>query len=180
VTHRLPIWDWVYDKESADNELLFEFEIGYAISTGFDSLYYQFNSNTGELNLNLDQIIDHFTLYITAIDDSNATACDSIQLILTTINSLSDRTPKIFELTQNFPNPFNRSTTIHFSLPTSEKVKIELFNFLGQKVATILNQQLQIGFHRVVFNAKNLPSGIYTYKITAGPFQDVKKMLYLK
>lgn len=85
-----------------------------------------------------------------------------------------------FFLYQNYPNPFNPSTTIKFALPRTEEIKIEVFNTIGQKVATLLDKQMQIGSHEVVFDAINLPIGLYIYRIFAGKFQDVKKMLYLK
>ena len=85
-----------------------------------------------------------------------------------------------FFLYQNYPNPFNPSTTIKFALSSTEEIKIEVFNTIGQKVATLLDKQMQIGSHEVVFDAINLPTGLYIYRIFAGKFQDVKKMLYLK
>ena len=88
--------------------------------------------------------------------------------------------PNKFSLGQNYPNPFNPSTKIKFALPKAEKVKIELYNTLGQNVRTLLNQRLKAGYHEVEFNAANLSSGIYFYRIEAGEFQDVKKMVLLK
>ena len=88
--------------------------------------------------------------------------------------------PAKFVLYQNYPNPFNPSTTIKFTLFKTENVKIEIFNSLSQKVTTLVNRKLPVGYHEVKFNAINLPSGIYVYKITAGNFKDVRKMLLLK
>jgi photosystem II stability/assembly factor-like uncharacterized protein len=87
--------------------------------------------------------------------------------------------PNKFSLSKNYPNPFNPSTKIKFTLPKAEKVKIELFNTLGQKVETLLNKAMKAGHHEVEFNAQNLSSGIY-YRIEAGEFQDVKKMILLR
>ena len=77
-------------------------------------------------------------------------------------------------------NPFNSATTIKFTLPQKEEVKIEVFNAIGQKITTLLDKRMPVGYHEVQFNAQDLPSGIFAYKITAGKFQAVKKMLYLK
>ena len=85
-----------------------------------------------------------------------------------------------FLLLQNYPNPFNLSTIISFSLLFRERVKITLYNTVGEKVETILNKQLNAGIHSIEFNAKNLSSGIYFYQIEAGKFQDVKKLIVLK
>ena len=78
-------------------------------------------------------------------------------------------------LEQNYPNPFNPSTTIKFSLPRNGNVKLEVFNSLGQKVATVLNKQISAGTHSVNFNADGLSSGVYLYKMTSPNFTDSKK-----
>ena len=85
-----------------------------------------------------------------------------------------------FQLSQNYPNPFNPSTKIKFLMPKSEKVKIEIFNLLGQKIETLLNKQMPAGSHEVGFTAKELPSGVYLYRLEAGQYQEVKKMILLK
>jgi len=80
----------------------------------------------------------------------------------------------------NYPNPFNPSTKIKFDLPKPETVKIEVYNIIGQKIQTLLNNPMPAGYHEVEFNGQNLSSGIYLYRIEAGEWQDVKKMVYLK
>jgi len=85
-----------------------------------------------------------------------------------------------FVLSQNYPNPFNPSTKIKFELPKSETVKIEVYNILGQKIETTLNKHMPAGYHEVEFNGLNLSSGIYLYRIEAGEWQDVKKMILLR
>ena len=65
-------------------------------------------------------------------------------------------------------------------LPKPEKVKIEVFNLLGQKIETLINKPMPAGSHEVEFTAKNLPSGVYLYRIEAGEYQQVKKMVLLK
>jgi len=85
-----------------------------------------------------------------------------------------------FILHNNYPNPFNPSTTIRFFVPYNETVTITVYNILGQKVAELLNDKLAAGDHKVVFNAFNLPSGIYLYKVSAGNFKLFKRMLLVK
>ncbi len=82
-----------------------------------------------------------------------------------------------YELAQNFPNPFNPATNIRYSLPQASQVELSVFNLLGQKVATLVNGFEQAGGHQITFDAGNLESGIYFYKIDAGDFQEVRKML---
>lgn len=88
--------------------------------------------------------------------------------------------PEKFELNQNFPNPFNPSTVISFSLPVSGDVNLSVFNSLGEKVVELVNGTMESGNHKVEFNAVDLPSGIYFYKISSGNFNSIKKMVLLK
>lgn len=88
--------------------------------------------------------------------------------------------PRSFSLEQNYPNPFNPSTTIRFSIPVETDVKLNVYNTLGQEVAQILNGRLKEGFHEVEFEAGNLTSGIYFYRLEADKFVDVKKMIIIK
>jgi hypothetical protein len=88
--------------------------------------------------------------------------------------------PKQFALYQNYPNPFNPSTTIKFDLPEASKVILNVYNILGQKVVTLLNKTVDAGFHQMIFNGDNFPSGTYIYRIQAGNFIQTKKMLLIK
>jgi hypothetical protein len=83
-------------------------------------------------------------------------------------------------LKQNYPNPFNLSTTIEYSLPYSNMVEIKIYNAAGQLMGTILNQKKDAGVHSIPWNAYNLSSGIYFYRIQAGEFSTVKKALLIK
>jgi len=88
--------------------------------------------------------------------------------------------PGKFILFQNYPNPFNPSTRIKYELSKSEKVKIEVFNMLGQKIETLTTKSMSAGLHEIEFTSKDLPSGVYMYRIQAGEFQEVKKMILLQ
>lgn len=108
---------------------------------------------------------------------------DSIYHYVTAIdNNISVKTIRAsnFKLQQNYPNPFNPSTRITFTLPGIENVTLEIYNTLGQKIETLLNNKMPAGSHEVRFNAQNLSSGIYFYRITAGDFSQVRKMVLLK
>jgi hypothetical protein len=83
-------------------------------------------------------------------------------------------------LIQNYINPLNTTTILIQSLPKAEKVKIEVYNILGQKIETLLNKRMTAGYHEIEFNAQNLPSAIYFYRIQAREFQEKKKMILLK
>jgi len=88
--------------------------------------------------------------------------------------------PGNFDLNQNYPNPFNPKTIINYELPTTLIVDLSIYNVLGQKVVTLVSEKQKAGFHRVEWDASDLPSGIYYYRINTGNFQDVKKMILLK
>ncbi len=93
---------------------------------------------------------------------------------------LTNQAPNNFELKQNYPNPFNPTTTISFSIPNATYIKLVVFDALGRKVEELINKYLNQGNYEVNFNAENLNSGIYFYKISAGKFSKVKRMLLLK
>ena len=84
------------------------------------------------------------------------------------------------KLCQNYPNPFNPLTKIKFSIPKPEVVKIEVYNIIGQKIETLLNKPISAGYHEVEFSGQNLSAGVYLYRIEAGDWQDVKKMILIK
>jgi hypothetical protein len=88
--------------------------------------------------------------------------------------------PDQYELSQNYPNPFNPSTTIRFSLPQATQIKINLFNMLGEQVASIAEGMYESGYHKITFNANNLPSGTYIYRLESSDFVQVKKMMLIK
>ena len=88
--------------------------------------------------------------------------------------------PNKYSLSQNYPNPFNPSTLIEFSIPNRENVKLEVYNAIGQKISTILNQEMSAGNNSFSFDASNLSSGIYYYTIKSGNFSASRKMILLK
>jgi hypothetical protein len=90
------------------------------------------------------------------------------------------KTPLTYSLNHNYPNPFNPTTNIKFTLPKSEFVTLKVYNILGSEITTLVNVKLQQGNHTYKFDGKNLTSGVYYYRITAGEFQDVKKMILLR
>ena len=88
--------------------------------------------------------------------------------------------PTAFGLSQNFPNPFNPATTIEFAVPTEAHVTVDVYNAIGEQVATLVDEARGAGYHTVSFDASSLPSGVYLYRISAGQFTAVRKMLLMK
>ena len=104
-----------------------------------------------------------------------------------TLVGIADRQviPKKFELFQNYPNPFNPATTINYSIPAFEtghapSVHLKVFDILGREVASLVNETKTPGNYKVNFNASNLASGVYFYRLQAGNFIQTKKMILMK
>ena len=88
--------------------------------------------------------------------------------------------PKEFSLKQNYPNPFNPSTVIEYSVPATSDVKLVVYNLLGQKVITLVNETKAVGNYKVSFDASGFTAGVYFYRLQAGSFDQTKKMILLK
>lgn len=95
-------------------------------------------------------------------------------------NDQNNILPEEYLLQQNYPNPFNPSTTIQFSIPQAGNVTLKIYNLLGEEVKTLADEYRLAGKHSVQFNANNLASGIYFYRIQSGSFVETKKMILLK
>jgi hypothetical protein len=98
----------------------------------------------------------------------------------TGITNTSNFTPDKFVLYQNYPNPFNPATNIKFQIVNNNFVSLKIFDILGKEVSTLVNEKLNAGEYETTFDGSNFPSGVYFYKLTAGDFSDVKKMVMIK
>jgi len=113
---------------------------------------------------------------------------DTIDFIITDANGLmmsksfifSYTGPKEFKLEQNYPNPFNPTTTIQYQLPQDARVTLKIYDILGSEVATLVNEEQEAGYKEVQFTGSNIASGMYVYRLTAGDYVSVKKMMLLK
>ncbi len=99
---------------------------------------------------------------------------------ITSFVQTGNEIPQSFSLEQNYPNPFNPQTTFSFSIPNPEYVQLKVYDLLGREAAVLVNENLQPGKYSVTFNASALPSGTYFYRMTAGGFSEVKKMILIK
>jgi flagellar hook assembly protein FlgD len=93
--------------------------------------------------------------------------------------------PKTYALSQNYPNPFNPTTLISYQLPEPQTVRLEIYNALGEKIRTLVDETQKAGYHTIQWDGLNnsghsVASGMYLYRISAGKFTSVKKMLLLR
>jgi hypothetical protein len=86
----------------------------------------------------------------------------------------------VFKLHENYPNPFNPSTSIKFSVPATGLVSLKVFDITGKEVTTLVDGNIEQGEHEVIFNASHLASGVYFYKLISDSFTEVKKMILVK
>jgi hypothetical protein len=133
---------------------------------------------SGVLDLNFEIMSDGWTYWR-----------DTVSQVVTGVDDIK-QAPLSYDLSQNYPNPFNPSTTINFVIPKSSLVNLSVYDILGRKISTLVNEEKTAGSYKVEFSAKggsvsdgnayDLPSGVYFYKIQAGSFVQTKKMIYLK
>jgi len=107
-------------------------------------------------------------------------AFDFFEAPVNSINDKEEINPNVFHLYQNYPNPFNPVTTLSFNLPESGKTKLVIYNLLGEKISTLLNQEMQKGFYKINWDASNFAGGMYYYKLISNNYNSTKKMLLLK
>ena len=142
-------------------------------------------------SISMDLTAGNHKLRITGITSSSAPNIDNVKLIFQNTNTMiHDKTDVAllkFALYQNYPNPFNPTTTIKYSIPKQSvgnenfrSVHLIIYDVLGKKVATLVNEEKPAGVYQVKFDGSNLTSGIYLYRLQAGNFSETKKLLLLK
>ncbi|QQS38039.1 MAG: T9SS type A sorting domain-containing protein [Ignavibacteriales bacterium] len=136
------------------------------------------NSNDENTLIIQDAQTANFYLQEFAARYYEAGGTDSIYIITSVVDELE--IPKHFSLSQNYPNPFNPTTTIKVAIPVTQEIQLDVFNVLGEKVRTLYNGLANAGILTVEFDASNLSSGVYFYRLNAEQFSEVKKLLLLK
>ena len=154
-------------KQPASGSVVFEFEYTAPATSGTVTLAATGNSVNGNQSSSGD-----------AWNHAN-----NLQINVSEPSSVDDElfaVPLAFQLGQNYPNPFNPSTSIQYSLDNAGQVSLEVYNLIGQKVATLVEGYQGVGIHRVSFDGNNLESGYYIYRLTLNGKTDSKRMLLLK
>lgn len=169
----------IYRKITQDEEIICDWtNIAFVTGTSYsdmdmpiqaggeNTLHYKIRAKdvTNQFSVYSDPaLIENITVFPKPVVDRNATTL-----------------PNSYDLKNNYPNPFNPTTTISFDLPEKSFVNLTVYNIQGQTVATLINNNLEAGSYNTTFTAQNLPSGVYLYKISAGSFSQIKRMLLIK
>ncbi|MCK6622926.1 MAG: M4 family metallopeptidase [Calditrichaceae bacterium] len=183
----LDIWAAVEDEETPDSLLIYQF------AAFPDTLALDYDSASGLLVVSAKNPLHGASanLVITVSDPQGASASDTIAVEVLPVLGIEDgyagQVPREYLLMQNYPNPFNPETRVRYGLPRPGRVKIEVFNLLGQRVAVLVDEYKPAGYHLAAFEGRSLASGIYFYLIRVsaadgktGDFHAVKKMMLLK
>ena len=154
---------------------------------GFDDLTLKFDAQEVVAAIGLVNNGDELVLTITGnlldgtpIEGSDCVIIKSKDKLGKQLVSNSSNVPEEYALFENYPNPFNPSTTIKFALPEQSFIKLDVYNSLGQKVTTLVSEELVAGTYSFNWDATKLPSGVYIYNIQTKNFVDVKKMMLIK
>jgi predicted amidohydrolase YtcJ len=139
----------------------------------------------GPFSLNDNQSMSPFMLAIVAgenLDDLKNAVNQAYQrsTLVTSVKERPGQVPDVFRLFQNYPNPFNPTTTIKYGIPERSRVKLVIYNILGELVRELVNKEQEVGYYEVELNASSISSGVYFYRLQAAEFVDTKKMVLLK
>jgi hypothetical protein len=124
--------------------------------------------------------IKRFAISAIDLSTNESVLSNTVSGLITGVSQHSSKNPSHYALEQNYPNPFNPSTSIQFDLPQTGFTTLKVYNLLGQEVATLVNETKPAGSYTVQWNALNMTTGMYFYKLTSGALTQVKKMVLVK
>ena len=156
----------IYDKDNLDDYENISYQLDCSGITEGNYYFRLVTTVTGDAEYSL----------VNAVNDASTVAKRSYNKILFT----GDEIPVTYDLSQNFPNPFNPATTIQFQLPKNGFVTLKIYDILGKEVAALVNDQKTQGRYSVNFDASRLASGVYIYQLRVNDYVSSKKMLFLK
>ena len=168
--------NYATDDATKVSDLIWEFEVSN------DKLITEFNTINRELTLTAPDFSGTVTLTCTVFDEEGASDSQDITVNVTTVTALADEISELTNncLMQNYPNPFSSSTIIPFNLINAGNVKLNVYNIHGEEITTLINESRKAGKHEIKFKARNLPEGVYFYKLTYESHQEIGKMIYRK
>jgi len=145
------------------------------------------NTSTEQNPVHVYTAINTYTVTLTVKDNGNATAMTTQSVQITNLVGIASEIaiPEKYELSQNFPNPFNPMTTIRYALPEKSNVRLTIYNMLGKEVRTLVNGVEEAGYKSVIWDGldqygRSLSTGVYIYRIQAGDFTQTRKMVFMK
>ncbi|TAK65013.1 MAG: choice-of-anchor B family protein [Bacteroidetes bacterium] len=174
-----PLLQWTSSAEQSSDPHFYELHIvGNGLDTAIqtkDTVLYGFNSP--EL-----QPGTYHWFVLTRDEFTEVSSVDTLMFYYPDINDVSRGNERIssFQLQQNYPNPFNPTTTLSFVIDNLSLVSLRVYDVLGKEVALLVNERLIPGEYEILWNAGNLPSGVYYYQLTVGETVQQRKMMYLR
>lgn len=176
-------WDTLFIRTDSDSTIDIDValydqtgsQIDYSMSTGRTELLKHTSAGAGTYSVRLKEYSGYGS-YMVIVSNVRPTGV----VVGVEQPQVAPRLPTSFALTQNYPNPFNPATSFQIHVPQTEMVSVKVFDLLGREVATLVNEVKSPGVHTVKWDASRLSSGIYLYRLEAGKFVNVKKMILMK
>ena len=175
-------------EDNVENMIAYNTEIienypnsSHEVSALYDLVDYYYKIEEDEVTAN-----KYLKKMIETYPDNDLTLCAKVNLGLASFDlekngeTLTNEIPDHYSLSDNYPNPFNPTTTISYSIPNDEKVVLKVYDIIGSEITTLVNEEKAAGKYEVNFDASSLSSGVYIYKIQAGNFINSKKMILIK
>jgi hypothetical protein len=171
---------------------MYDFTISVSKGTGGDMIVFTISKTDGTYYFAhtttspVTSVVEKINSIGFAINNTTATAMNLYEVTVDRgehfdgVDTKTADVPKIYALKQNYPNPFNPTTNIRFDLPKDSDVNLVVYDLMGREVAKLVNNRLNAGYYTINFNAANLPSGVYIYRLKAGDFVSTKKLMLLK
>jgi len=165
-----------------DNGTIIGFALGYSADDGvtWNEIAHGNGGDSGYVNWEIPPGFNYLGLRVACIDEALNIGEDTVYFYPTAIDNNVSQTPSEFSLSQAYPNPFNPATTITYALAEPSFVLLEVYDLLGCRVAVLVNKIQETGYYQAVWNAQKLSSGTYIYRLKAGGYNEVKKMMLLK
>jgi hypothetical protein len=186
-------WDKATDYETEQDALTYNIRVGTTLdgnelmpSMSKPQTGYRFKPELGNVNHNtiwrLKNVPNSIIFWtFQAIDNAYAgSEFAPVQQIITGVRSDTFSIINNYSLSQNYPNPFNPTTMINYQLTMTSVVELSIYNFLGQKVVTLVNERKRAGYHNVEWDASHMASGVYLYRLEAEGFIQIKKMVLMR
>ncbi|MCW8848874.1 MAG: T9SS type A sorting domain-containing protein, partial [Melioribacteraceae bacterium] len=135
---------------------------------------------SGNFSITLSSLPNLPNITATARDALGNTSEFSSPMIITDLDNAEDNIPIEYTLNQNYPNPFNPSTIISYQIPSCGHVSLKIYDILGNEIETLISKKQSAGKYEIVFDAKNISSGVYFYRLKTENYTITKKMIYLE